>query len=56
MLEELINITKGNEFITKADLKNIIEMGQNYYKKENLTKEELENIYEDYCYQFNIEI
>lgn len=24
--------------------------------KENLTKEELENIYEDYCYQFNIEI
>jgi len=54
MLHELINIVKYNESITGADLENIIEMGQNYYKKENLTKEELENTYKDYCYQFNI--
>jgi len=54
MLHELINIIKYNESITEMDLENIIEMGQNYYKKENLTYEELESTYSDYCYQFNI--
>lgn len=54
MLQKLISITKRNESITETDLENIIEMGQNYYKKENLTYEELESTYKDYCYQFNI--
>lgn len=54
MLHELINIVKDNESITETDLENIIEMGQNYYKKENLTIQELESTYKDYCYQFNI--
>jgi len=54
MLHELINIIKNNNSIAETDLENIIEMGQNYYKKDNLTKEELESTYKDYCYQWNI--
>lgn len=54
MLQKLINIIKNNESITETDLENIIETGQNYYKKENLTTQELESTCKDYCYQFNI--
>lgn len=51
----LRGMTKNNESITEMDLNNIIEMGQNYYKKEELTTEELQSTYKDYCYQWGIE-
>lgn len=51
----LKDITQNNENITEMDLNNIIEMGQNYYKKEELTTEELTNTYKDYCFQWNIQ-
>lgn len=56
MLEILKQIANNNEQITDTDLSNIIEIGQHYYGKEELTKQELTSTYKDYCFQYGIEI
>lgn len=56
MLDTLKQIASNNEQITDTDLSNIIEMGQHYYRKEELTKQELTSTYKDYCFQYDIEI
>lgn len=45
-----------NEAINDSDIQIILEMAENYYKRNKFTYDELESTVRDFCFQYDIEI
>lgn len=49
-------IVGDNETINDRDIEIMVEMAENYYRRNTFTYEELESTVRDFCYQWDIEI